>query len=153
MPRYTVLLLPDVTLGGYTVEVPSLPGVVTEGDTRDEALSNAQEAIELFLEDILADGETIPMEPEDGRPELETVDVSLPRLDVADAQIETGLLRVLVLLSNEHDNIVRVARTPRVGAPIEQFASLRRSTFGTVTNAEAGHIVTAVEAELAQLTA
>jgi len=36
--------------GGYTVYVPSLPGCISEGDTREEALGNIREAIELYLE-------------------------------------------------------------------------------------------------------
>lgn len=36
--------------GGYTVYVPSLPGCISEGDTEQEALSNIQEAIALYLE-------------------------------------------------------------------------------------------------------
>ncbi len=36
--------------GGYTVYVPSLPGCISEGDTRDEALANIREAVELYLE-------------------------------------------------------------------------------------------------------
>jgi predicted RNase H-like HicB family nuclease len=36
--------------GGYTLYVPSLPGCISEGDTRDEALANIREAIELYLE-------------------------------------------------------------------------------------------------------
>jgi predicted RNase H-like HicB family nuclease len=36
--------------GGYTVYVPSLPGCITEGDTKEEALANVREAIELYLE-------------------------------------------------------------------------------------------------------
>ena len=39
--------------GGYTVYVPSLPGCISEGDTRDEALANIREAIELYLEPAL----------------------------------------------------------------------------------------------------
>lgn len=35
---------------GYTVYAPSLPGCVSEGDTKDEALRNIKEAIELYLE-------------------------------------------------------------------------------------------------------
>ena len=35
--------------GGYTVYVPSLPGCVSEGDTIEEALTDIQEAIELYL--------------------------------------------------------------------------------------------------------
>ncbi|MBI5490658.1 MAG: type II toxin-antitoxin system HicB family antitoxin [Deltaproteobacteria bacterium] len=38
--------------GGYTVYVPSLPGCVSEGDTRDAALVNIREAIELYLEPV-----------------------------------------------------------------------------------------------------
>ena len=38
--------------GGYTVYVPSLPGCISEGDTREEALANIREAIELYLEPI-----------------------------------------------------------------------------------------------------
>ncbi len=37
---------------GYTVTVPSLPGCISEGDTKEEALQNIQEAIELYLEPI-----------------------------------------------------------------------------------------------------
>jgi predicted RNase H-like HicB family nuclease len=38
--------------GGYTVTVPALPGCISEGDTRDEALANIQEAIRLYLEPV-----------------------------------------------------------------------------------------------------
>jgi len=38
--------------GGYTVTVPALPGCISEGDTREEAIRNIQEAIELYLEPI-----------------------------------------------------------------------------------------------------
>jgi predicted RNase H-like HicB family nuclease len=38
--------------GGYTVFVPALPGCLSEGDTREEALANVREAIELYLEPI-----------------------------------------------------------------------------------------------------
>ncbi|HEX3070493.1 MAG TPA: type II toxin-antitoxin system HicB family antitoxin [Thermoanaerobaculia bacterium] len=44
--------------GGYTAYVPALPGCISEGNSRDEALSNIGEAIELYLEpfDDLAEG-------------------------------------------------------------------------------------------------
>jgi predicted RNase H-like HicB family nuclease len=38
--------------GGYTVYVPSLPGCISEGETIEEALTNIQEAIELYLEPV-----------------------------------------------------------------------------------------------------
>lgn len=36
--------------GGYTVYAPSLPGCISEGDTKEVALRNIKEAIELYLE-------------------------------------------------------------------------------------------------------
>jgi len=36
--------------GGYTVLVPALPGCISEGDSREEALLNIEEAIRLYLE-------------------------------------------------------------------------------------------------------
>ena len=36
--------------GGYTVYAPSLPGCISEGDTKEEALANIGEAVELYLE-------------------------------------------------------------------------------------------------------
>lgn len=38
--------------GGYTVYVPSLPGCISEGDTREQALANIKEAIELYMEPV-----------------------------------------------------------------------------------------------------
>jgi len=38
--------------GGFTVTVPSLPGCISEGDNKEEALNNIREAIELYLEPV-----------------------------------------------------------------------------------------------------
>jgi predicted RNase H-like HicB family nuclease len=46
--------------GGYTAVVPSLPGCISEGETRDEALANIMEAIELYLEPVEDDLSSIP---------------------------------------------------------------------------------------------
>lgn len=54
-----VILIPDET-GGYVVEVPSLPGCYSQGETEEEALANIREAIELHLEDMIASGEEVP---------------------------------------------------------------------------------------------
>ncbi len=48
--------------GGYTVIVPALPGCVTFGETVDEAIAMAREAIEVYLEDLQEKGEEIPTE-------------------------------------------------------------------------------------------
>lgn len=46
--------------GGYTVIVPSLPGCITYGETVDEAIEMAKEAIELYIEELQDRGEYIP---------------------------------------------------------------------------------------------
>ena len=38
--------------GGFTVFVPSLPGCISEGDTKEKALANIKEAIELYMEPV-----------------------------------------------------------------------------------------------------
>ena len=53
--KLTVVLEPSEE-GGYTVVVPSLPGCISEGETREEAIRNIREAIELYLEPIEDDG-------------------------------------------------------------------------------------------------
>ena len=62
MRRYTVLLIPDPADGGFTVTVPTLPGCITEGDTLDQALEYARDAIRLYVEDQEAAGESVPEE-------------------------------------------------------------------------------------------
>ena len=59
--KFRVILEPN-ELGGYTVMVTLLPGCISEGDTKAEALANIKEAIELYIESLQADGEPIPTE-------------------------------------------------------------------------------------------
>ena len=49
--RLKIILEPSEE-GGYTAIVPSLPGCISEGDTKEEALKNIREAIELYLEPV-----------------------------------------------------------------------------------------------------
>jgi len=59
--KFRVILEPN-ELGGYTVMVPLLPGCISEGDTKAEALANIKEAIELYIESLQSDGEPVPSE-------------------------------------------------------------------------------------------
>jgi predicted RNase H-like HicB family nuclease len=59
--KYTVILLADAEKG-YTAVVPALPGCVSEGDTVEEALDMAAEAVSLYLESAKDHGEEIPVE-------------------------------------------------------------------------------------------
>ncbi len=52
------ILLRKEPEGGSTVIVPSLPGCVTYGDTIEEAIKMAKEAIELYIESLKEHGET-----------------------------------------------------------------------------------------------
>jgi predicted RNase H-like HicB family nuclease len=44
------IVLEEQEEGGYTVFVPALPGCISEGETREEAIENIREAIALYLE-------------------------------------------------------------------------------------------------------
>ena len=46
--------------GGFVVTCPALPGLVTEGDTMEEARSMAEDALRLYLETLIEDGMPIP---------------------------------------------------------------------------------------------
>jgi predicted RNase H-like HicB family nuclease len=54
-----VLLYPGED-GYFVVEVPSLPGCISQGKTRDEALTNIEEAIALYIEALQNRGEPVP---------------------------------------------------------------------------------------------
>lgn len=59
MLHYKILLNPAKE-DGYTVTVPALPGCITEGDTIEEAIAMAKEAINLYIEELKNRNETIP---------------------------------------------------------------------------------------------
>ena len=61
---YTIILEPDPDEGGYTVTVPALPGCVTQGETIEEAIVMAKDAIRLFIETLMAEGQPVPLEHE-----------------------------------------------------------------------------------------
>ncbi len=54
------LLIEQDEDGMFVVEVPSLPGCITQGKTRQEAVRNAEEAIAAYLESLQEHGDPIP---------------------------------------------------------------------------------------------
>lgn len=56
--KRTVLLYPGED-GYFVVEVPSLPGCISQGKTREEAISNISEAIALYIEVLQDQGKTV----------------------------------------------------------------------------------------------
>ena len=69
---FSVILEPQET-GGFTVLVPALPEVVTEGDNESDALANAQEAIRAILAYRRDNGLPIP---DDANPQVRRVTVA-----------------------------------------------------------------------------
>ena len=57
--KYRVLVEIDED-GVFVAEVPSLPGCVSQGASRDEALDNIREAISLYIESLEERGEPVP---------------------------------------------------------------------------------------------
>jgi predicted RNase H-like HicB family nuclease len=58
--RYPIAIEPGDKKHAFGVVVPDLPGCFSAGDTLDEAIDNAQEAIELWLETVIDDGGGVP---------------------------------------------------------------------------------------------
>ena len=76
---YTVVFTPDPEAGGYVVTCPALPGLVTEGDTLEQARRMAQDAIAGYLEGLRELGRSIPPGEEHSDIAVrETVTVTLP---------------------------------------------------------------------------
>ena len=62
--------------GGYVVTCPALPGLVTEGDTMEEARRMAEDALRGYLETLVEDGVPIPS---DKLPLTESIEIALAR--------------------------------------------------------------------------
>jgi len=76
MPEYSyTVLFEPADEGGFTATCPALPGLVTEGDTLEEARAMAQDAIRAYLESLHKDRQPIPM---DRIPVSEEIHVMLP---------------------------------------------------------------------------
>jgi predicted RNase H-like HicB family nuclease len=58
--NYPIAIEPATATTAYGVVVPDLPGCFSAGDTLDEAVTNAKEAIELWLETVIDDGGAVP---------------------------------------------------------------------------------------------
>jgi predicted RNase H-like HicB family nuclease len=73
--KYTfTMLFEPAEEGGYVVTCPALPGLVTEGDTLEEARLMAQDALRGYLESLLEDGLSIPS---DKTPIAEPIEIAM----------------------------------------------------------------------------
>lgn len=58
--KFIIAIEPGTKSSAWGVAVPDLPGCFSAGDTLDEAMENAREAIDLHVETMIEDGENIP---------------------------------------------------------------------------------------------
>jgi antitoxin HicB len=75
--HYSVVLTPQPE-GGYTVTSPDIPDLVTEGDTREEALAMARDCAEGLVLTYLEFGDDVPASG--GHAEIATIDVDVEAL-------------------------------------------------------------------------
>ena len=62
--QYTIILTTEPDGSAYNVSVPALPGCFTFGETIEEAIAMAKDAIQCHIAGLLRDGEPIPDEEE-----------------------------------------------------------------------------------------
>jgi predicted RNase H-like HicB family nuclease len=77
---FRVKIEPDTFEDGrpaFHASCPALPGCHTWGHTEAEALANIQEAVELYIDDLVESGKTVPVDPAKG-----TVEVAAPAVVV-----------------------------------------------------------------------
>lgn len=60
--EFEVVLIPEAG-GGFSVSVPALPGCHTQGETVEEAVAMAKDAIEGYLEVLKSEGRPVPEPP------------------------------------------------------------------------------------------
>lgn len=90
--HYTVVIEPDrEEPHRYNVRVPALPGCLTYGESLDDALANAIEAIQGYVAVLVADGEPVPVET---HPTIAAT-IAVPLIDVGD-EIEPSVAMAAV---------------------------------------------------------
>jgi predicted RNase H-like HicB family nuclease len=74
--QYTTILDPEFEFGGYTATVPALPGCVSQGETIEQCIERAREAIADHIEALIGTGQPVPIETI--RPQAITIDAPVP---------------------------------------------------------------------------
>ena len=64
LQQFDIIFIPQ-SEGGFTIEVPALPGCITEAETLEEGKEKAEEAIELYLEALEIRGIPLPQTPKE----------------------------------------------------------------------------------------
>lgn len=108
--RYPIVIHKDLE-SAYGVTVPDLPGCFSAGDTLEEAVEHAQEAVECHLEGIVEDSEAIPepkpIEEHRANPDFANgvwvlIEVDLAKLDDKAERVNITVPRRVLTLIDEH---------------------------------------------------
>lgn len=73
--KYTAIFEPAEE-GGYVVRIPVLDGLITQGETLNEAKYMAKDAIQCYLESLVEDGLPIPEEKEKIKPVMKKLEIN-----------------------------------------------------------------------------
>ncbi|MBF0184507.1 MAG: type II toxin-antitoxin system HicB family antitoxin [Magnetococcales bacterium] len=94
MLEYPVELTPDAEDGGFVVTFPDVSAAITQGDTEDEALKYAVEALETALENIINSGQSIPIpSASGGRKIVSPSPLSCVKIAIYQAMQEKGVIK------------------------------------------------------------
>jgi len=116
--RYPIAIEPGNDREAFGVVVPDLPGCFSAGDTLDEALGNAGEAIALWIETVLDDGGTVPPP---GRLETHSADPEFAGWVWALAEVDPALF-------SEQAQHVDITLPTRLLRRIDEYAQAHHET-------------------------
>lgn len=136
---YHATLKPDPD-GGLLVTFADVPQAITAGETRDEALAQAREALSLALRGVLASGEALPIsQARDGVPIAVEADVAaklaLIQAFRASAISKTDLARRLGKSENEARRLLDPDHPSKIGALQDALRTLGREIVVSVRDA------------------
>ncbi|MEA3536506.1 type II toxin-antitoxin system HicB family antitoxin [Rhizobium sp. CC-YZS058] len=136
---YHATLKPDPD-GGFLVTFADVPQAITAGETRDEALAQAREALSLALRGVLASGEALPIsQARDGVPIAVEADVAaklaLVQAFRASAISKTDLARRLGKSENEARRLLDPDHPSKIGALQDALRTLGREIVVSVRDA------------------
>lgn len=117
--KYPVKLTPDKVDGGYVATFPDIPEAITQGETIDEALAMAHEALEAALEFYFDDNRAVPMPSRQKRGQY-AVDLS------ASMSAKVLLLNVMVTQKVRPAELARRLRT--TPQEINRLTNLKHTT-------------------------
>ena len=129
--RYYVALIPDDN-GTILATVPDIPGAITFGDDREDALARATDAIETMLMAVMANREAIPVPKFRSRDPVDLSALTSAKVELYAAMREDGigkaaLARRLAVAMPQVDRLLDLRHRSRLDAIERAFAVLGRS--------------------------